>query len=248
MRQVLSMKPVNVRQDGLFPKVIETYEYMFRHTDPKYIAEYGYLDGSVFLMGPLETAAVIRGYADFLLELYDEPELVHELLRMVTDTLIEWLRHLETRIGTLKRIFVADHFPTQISAVHFEEFFFPYMREIYAAFPSALTMYHNEGLIDHVLQRIPDLGASLFHFGTEAAKTREAIGSRMCLMGNIDPIQVMLYGSAEEVRAACRNVLERCAPGGGLLLSSAGGLSVRTPEANVRAMLEATAEYAAGKG
>lgn len=247
MKDVLRMKPINVRTAGLLPKAVETYEYLFRHVNPCYIRDYGYLDGSVFLMGPVETAAVIRGYSDFLLELYESPKLVHTLLTLVTDTLIEWLQYLETRIGTLKRIFVADHFPTLIESDHFEEFFFPYVKRIYDAFPGTLTMYHNEGSIGHVLHRIPDLGASIFHFGTEADKTRNAVGHNITLMGNIDPIEIMLYSSQSEVKAACLKVLEVCAPQGGFLLSSAGGLSIKTPESNVEAMLEATAEYAAEK-
>ncbi len=243
MRQVLNMKEINVREAGLFPDVVGAYEYMFRNTDSRYVNEYGYLEGSVFLMGPLETAAVIRGYGDFLLELYDEPKLVHSLLRFVTDTLIRWIRYLETKIGKIKRLFIADHFPAQISPEHFEEFFFPYMKEIYDAFPGALSLYHNEGSIGHVLERIPGLGASIFHFGTGAGETRAAVGDSVCLMGNLNPIGVMLYGSREEVSAACREVLDTCAPGGGLLLSTAGGLSVGTPEANVQAMLDATLEY-----
>ena len=244
MQDVLRMKPINVRTAGLFPKAIETYEYMFRHVNPSYITDCGYLDGSVFLMGPVETAAVIRGYSDFLSELYESSKLVHTLLTLVTDTLIEWLQYLETRIGTLKRIFVADHFPTMIGSDHIEEFFFPYIKRIYDAFPGALTMYHNEGSIGHVLHRIPDLGATIFHFGTEAEKTCNAVGHRICLMGNIDPIEIMLYSSQSEVKAACHKVLEVCAPHGGFMLSSAGGLSIKTPESNAEAMMEATAELA----
>jgi uroporphyrinogen decarboxylase len=239
MKQVLSMKPIDVKTAGLLPRVLETHEFFLKHIDRGYIEAYGYLDGSVFFLGPLETAALIRGYGDFLMELIDNPKLVHKLLDLVTQTLLEWLSYLETRIGTLKRLLLCDHFPGQISPNHFEEYFFPYVKRIFDEYPNAIKLYHNEGPLEHMLQRIADLGPQIFHFGTDAEKTKEAIGDRVCLMGNLDPVRVMQNGTPESVRKEALEVLRVAAPGGGFILTSAGAFGVNTPEENVEAMLNA---------
>jgi len=243
MSQVLTMKPVNVKTDGLLPRVLETYEFYFRHLDARYIEEYGHLDGSVFFLGPLETAALVRGYCEFLIELIDNPKLVHKLLDIVTDTLLEWLEYLETRIGKIKRLMLADHFPTQISPEHYEEYFFPYVKRIFDHYPNSIKLYHNEGSVERILSRIADLGCSIFHFGTDVKKTKEAIGDRVCLMGNLDPVRDMQNGTPESVREKALKVLEAGAPGGGFILSAAGVFGADTPDENVRAMLDSVRAF-----
>ena len=243
-RQILSMKPVNVHSAGLFPKVLETYEYFFRHLDKRYIEDFGYLDGMVFFLGPVETAALVRGYVEFLMDLIVNPKMVHTLLNIVTETLLEWFNYLETTvIGPMKRLIMADHFPTQVSAAHFEEFVFPYYKRIFDAYPDALKLYHNEGEITRILQHIPKFGTDVFHFGTDALKTKEVIGDKVCLLGNLDPVRVMQNGTAETVTAEALKVLEAAAPGGGLILCAAGAYGVDTPRENIRALIESVKLY-----
>jgi uroporphyrinogen decarboxylase len=243
MRQVLGLKNIDMKSSGLMPELLKTHEYFLKHTPRAYIEDYGYLDGSVFFLGPLETAALVRGYVEFLMELVDNPKLVHVLLKIITEKQIEWLRYLETRIGKLKRIFLADHFPTQISAEHFEEFFFPYIKQIFDAFPGAVNLYHNEGRVAHIINRIPDLGCNIFHFGTDAGETKKALGGKVCLMGNLDPVRLMQFGTEKDVAEECRRVLSAGAAGGGFILCAAGGFGVDTPDENVYAMLRSVKEY-----
>jgi uroporphyrinogen decarboxylase len=243
IRQVLKFKNIDMKTSGLLPDVLKTHEYFLDKIPKHFIDDYGYLDGSVFLLGPLETAALIRGYVDFLLDLLDQPVLVHSLLRIITDKQIEWLQYLETRIGKLKRLFLADHFPTQISPEHFEEFFLPYIKKIFEAFPYAITLWHNEGEVSHIIDRVPELKCNIFHFGTDAAETKKVLGGKVCLMGNIDPVMHMQSSSAQQVHDECLRVLTQAAPGGGFILCAAGGYGVDTLDENVYSMLNSVKEY-----
>ena len=237
----------NVASSRMANKVMDDIDYLLKHADPSLLEDYGYMQGTVFMMGPLETAAMIRGYAAFLIDLLENPERVKLLLRIVTDGLLEWLGILEKKHGTIRQLIVADHFSTQISEDHFEEFFFPYMRELFAQYPEAVRVYHNEGIIEHVMHRIPEMGASIFHFGTEMQKTSEAIGDRICLMGNLDPINLMLNSAADEVKEECLRILDIAAGKGGFLLSTAGGMSINTPPENISTLFEAVNEYMSGR-
>jgi uroporphyrinogen decarboxylase len=60
----------------------------------------------------------------------------------------------------------------------------------------------------------------------------------MCLMGNVNPLEIAVRGTPEEVRAATLDVLEGSG-GEGIILSVGGGVSPGMPRENVRAMLEA---------
>ena len=71
---------------------------------------------------------------------------------------------------------------------------------------------------------------------------KSRVGDRMCLMGNVNPHEVGVRGTPEEVRAATLDVLEK---GGdrGMILSVGGGTSPGMPKQNILAMLKALEEF-----
>jgi uroporphyrinogen decarboxylase len=64
----------------------------------------------------------------------------------------------------------------------------------------------------------------------------------MCLMGNVNPLEVGVRGTPEEVREATLDVLEKSG-GEGIILSVGGGTSPGMPKQNIEAMLQALAEF-----
>lgn len=245
--EIRTMKPIDVRRDGLFPEIIERYHYLMDHIDPSYAAKFGYLDGTAQPLGPIELAAAMVGYNNMLYETYDHPDELHLLLRIVTDTLIEWLHEVERHVGKLKRLIVQDHFACQVSAEMCEEFVFPYLRRMFAEFPDAIRMWHNEGNVRHVLSDIPSLGMEVFHTGMDLEETKRAIGNQVCLMGNLNTSSLMMLSSAEAVREAAQQACEIGAPGGGFILTSAGAVGDATPHENILAMLETARQFDLGK-
>jgi uroporphyrinogen decarboxylase len=238
IKDVNRVKAIDPHRDGLMPQALKEYEYLLTHLDRKHVSRLPYLDGCVWVMGPLEVAGFILGHEKLFLSLYDEPGLVHRLLTIVTDGLIAWLRALEKVAGELKLICLVEHTPGQISAAHSEAFFFPYCSEIFRQFPQACRLYHNEDRIRHIMARLPRLGAHIWHTGPwDLLEIKEAVGREMTVMGNIHPIQTLLNGTPEEVTEACRQSLAAGAPGGGFLLSSGGGLAPETPLENIRALI-----------
>jgi uroporphyrinogen decarboxylase len=250
-----SLKPVDPKSAGLMPTVLAYNEELKRLVDAKDAEDNGLLAGTAFVMGPVESTALIRGYTEIFLDIYDRPQKVHQLLRIVTDAAIDLLRAQERIVGKLRLIAMADHFPSQLSAEHVAEFCTPYFQDIRRAFPEAVLLYHNEGNVDHIFDQLPAFGANIFHFGlasrarpddaNEVGRFRDsrreakrALGGHLCLFGNVHPVDTMLNGTPDEARRETLDSLRVLAPGGGLLLSSGGGMSAGTPMANVEAMVE----------
>ena len=77
---------------------------------------------------------------------------------------------------------------------------------------------------------------------TDIAEVKSRVGDRMCLMGNVNPLEVGVRGTPEEVREATLAVLEK---GGdrGMILSVGGGTSPGMPRQNILAMQAALAEF-----
>jgi uroporphyrinogen decarboxylase len=61
-------------------------------------------------------------------------------------------------------------------------------------------------------------------------------------MGNVNPLEVGVRGTPEEVREATLDVLEKSG-GQGIILSVGGGTSPGMPRENIQAMLQALGEY-----
>ena len=73
-------------------------------------------------------------------------------------------------------------------------------------------------------------------------EVKQRVGDRMCLMGNVNPLEIAVRGTPAEVRAATLDVLEG-AEGEGIILSVGGGMSPGMPRQNIMAMLEALQEF-----
>ncbi|MCG8643191.1 MAG: hypothetical protein MI862_25920 [Desulfobacterales bacterium] len=235
------IKPANPKQDGLLPNALGEWEYFWKHVDRKWIDEYGYLDGTAFIMGTVESAAMMRGYSEFFLDMIEHPGKVHKLLDIVTDTALAYLREQEKINGSLKRIMVGDHLVTQISPDHCKEFYVPYTSRIFNEFSNAeIKLWHNEGRCSHVYDQIPDLGCNVWQFGDDdALEAKDALQGKVTLMGNIKTVDHLLKGTPEQVGDATKSLLTAMGKDGGFLLSSAGGMSPGTSYENVRALIDA---------
>jgi uroporphyrinogen decarboxylase len=67
----------------------------------------------------------------------------------------------------------------------------------------------------------------------------------MCLMGNVNPLEIATRGTPDEVKEATLEVLAGGTEpdGKGMILSVGGGTSPGTPRQNIVAMLEALEEF-----
>ena len=62
------------------------------------------------------------------------------------------------------------------------------------------------------------------------------------MMGNVSPLESGVRGTPEEVKTATLDLLRK-AGREGMILSVGGGVSPGMPGANIRAMIEAVAEF-----
>ena len=69
--------------DGLMPRVLNAIREMRRRTDLPV--------GVTDCQGPLTTALQVLGYDKLIYWMFDHPEAIHDLMQLVTDSLIEWV-------------------------------------------------------------------------------------------------------------------------------------------------------------
>ena len=77
---------------------------------------------------------------------------------------------------------------------------------------------------------------------TDAARLKEAARGKTCLLGNIDT-NLLALGTAAEVDAACRELIDICKPGGGFILGPGCAMAPTTPAGNIHALVESAKKY-----
>jgi uroporphyrinogen decarboxylase len=210
------------------------------------IADLGEVQPFVTSRGPMCTAGFVRGTTDLMIDLVENPEWAHKLLDLTTRLTIDWLKAQQKAMGNqAEGIFILDDIVGFVNEEHYQEFCHPYLKRICDAFPGDwVKLYHNDAEVQACLDHLPDCGFNVLNWGkqTDIAEVKDRVGDRMCLMGNVNPLEVGVRGTVEEVREATLDVLEK---GGdrGMILSVGGGTSPGMPKQNIEAMLAALAEF-----
>jgi MtaA/CmuA family methyltransferase len=201
--------------------------------------------------GALAEAAVLRGDSALLVDLYDRPEWVHELLEICTEVEIAFARaQIEAGADVIG---LGDAIASQVSPSMYARFALPYEQRIFGAVHEmgALTRLHICGDTTHILVPMAESGADIIDldwmvdlgqavevFGDLPAR---GTGEGPVICGNFDPVVVMLQGTPEEVYQATHDCLDN---GGSRLFSGAGcEIPDGTPHKNLLAQARALREY-----
>ncbi len=235
------LPPTNLQSDGFAALVLQRYRTMKQR-----VFDAGYVIPVVAARGPVCTAAFVRGLNDFLMDLVENPEAAHKLLSVTTSLAIDWLRAQAEVIGeTVEGILVLDDIVGFLSRKHYLEYAHPYLQQVFDAFPSEwVKVYHNDANIRPMLEDLCGAGFDVLNWGKniDITEVRRRAGEQICLMGNVNPLEIGTRGTAQQVKAATLEVLDK-GGGAGHILSLGGGVSPGMPGVNIRAMIEALHEF-----
>lgn len=234
-----SLAPVNPNTDGLMPFALQRYRSMKAR-----IFDAGYTIPVVAARGPLCLAGFLRGITTFMEDLVESPDAVEKLLALTTKCVIDWLTAQAETIGdSVEGILVLDDIVGFLSPAMYRRFAHPYLKQICDAFPAEwVKVYHNDANVRPLLSQLPDTGFDVLNWGhnVPVAEAAQKTGGKMCLMGNVNPLDIGVRGTPEQVEAAARDVLASAqAASAPLILSVGGGVSPGMPADNIRALVRA---------
>ena len=226
----------NPRTDGWMPFLLNFY----RRLEPR-VRDAGHEIRMVAARGPLTVATHLMGVTNFLIALKTEPAATHRFLRLTTTLVRDWLTAQAETLSQVEGILVLDDIAGFLSPKDYRAFAEPYLKEVFAAFPGAVKMFHNDTDNPVSYPLLKDLGIDVFNFThlQTLAKVRELVGPNICLLGNVPPLEVLTQGTSEDTLAAACACLQAHPAKRGLILSAGGGTSPGTPAANIRALAAA---------
>jgi len=193
----------------------------------------------------------LMGMDNFMTGLYERPEVVRAIIRMLTDFYLEVDRRVFTACeGLIDMAYYGNDMGTQRALLfrreQFQEFYVKPFQEMtgQAKRFGLKTMMHSCGAVSDV---IPDIIVSGFDVldpvqytaeGMHPKRLKRDFGDDIAFHGCVSAQRVLPLGTPDEVRAHVREVCEIMQPGGGYIFTSDQAITSDSPVENVLAMYD----------
>ena len=188
--------------------------------------------------GPAAEAADLRDLTPFLIDLLDDAPFACELMELCTETAIDFAR-AQVAAGA-DTIGIGDAIASQVGPEVYEELIQPREKRLVEAIHTAgaRAKLHICGNITHLLPGIAGLGVDVLDVDhmVDLAAVRAAVGPRVAITGNLDPVAVVRNGTPAAIRAAVRRA--HAEAGDPFLVNAGCEIPSGTPTANLAALCE----------
>lgn len=194
----------------------------------------------------------LMGMENMMLKMFDDPQFVHNVARMTLDynlTQLDMLVAAGLDVLVIEDDIADKNFPL-IAPDQFVEFVNFYNRRLVdAAHEKGLKVVrHSDGNLWPLLDILMDSGYEGLNplepqAGMDLAKVKACCGDRLCLLGNIDCVDLLPNGTPRQVDAAVLQAIKDGGKGGGLIICSSNSLHPGVNPENCIAMFEATRKY-----
>ena len=193
--------------------------------------------------GPFGVAGDLLGQTELFLATKERPDFVRELLRIVTQKLIDYLDFCgeQEQLPRPRDFAWTDDLAVSLSAETYRDLVLPEERRLRFHFDGRASL-HMCGKTDHLLEIfVHDLEIHEFQgYGYQVSLDRvaAAMGGRVVLIGNVNPLLIR-KGTPEQVREATRNVIETLGHYRGVIVQDGSNIPPGSPLENINAMMEA---------
>ncbi|MBT4499355.1 MAG: hypothetical protein HOC74_16625 [Gemmatimonadetes bacterium] len=200
-----------------------------------------------------ESAWQIRGYEEFLIDMMERPAWAECIL----DKLIEQARYKAVTAAKAGADYVhcGDDVASQVSLMFSKPMWEKFMlsrwrrvwQEVKEANPDCRIWYHSDGNVADIVGDLIEAGVDILNPLQPECLDCDALhrryGDRLTFDGAIGTQSTMPFGSAEEVRARVKEVIEKYGQNGGLIISPTHILEPEVPLENIDALFDACREY-----
>lgn len=197
--------------------------------------------------GPFGVAGDLMGVTHIFTAVYEKPDFVKELMRIVTGKLIEYLDFCweEEQLPVPKDFAWTDDLAVSLSEEVYRGLVLPFEKQLRFHFDGYLSL-HMCGKSDHLLKTfLEDLEIHElqgFGYQVDLDYIASLMGGKVVLIGNVDPMLIH-SGTTTDVIEASRVVIEKLRPYKGFILQDGNNIPPGTPVENINAMMEAAEQY-----
>jgi uroporphyrinogen-III decarboxylase len=227
----------NARREGLLPFAIKR----LKRLQPE-IEKSGHKIRFAVARGPLNIATFLMGVTEFLTAIKTDPELMHQLLTITTDFLVDWIAYQKECFPTIDGVLLLDDIVGFINRSDFETFALPYLKRAFSA-DVTVKFFHNDAPCKVSAPLLHEAGVNLLNFGFQhtLSDMKQWTENKITLLGNIHPRDVLAAGTPADVARAVVDMLKPLEDRSHLIVSCGGGMPPNVPTENIQALISTVA-------
>ena len=233
-----SLRQPDPHRDARMPLLLEVIRGVREHFGDR-----------IFVCGrtsaPFSSVGLTFGSAALMLLTVDDRDLLRAAMVFFAELQVEWGRaQIEAGAHGLwfGDCYGASHF---ISPDTFGEFALEPAKRVIEEYKKmgAIVIVHNSEESEAFFPLLAELGADVISPGPgiDIGQVKDLIGDQVCIMGNLDPINVLAEGDPETVQRETRACFQK-AGGAGYLFDTGECVPRHTPSENMHAMIRAARE------
>ena len=200
-----------------------------------------------YVTGPFTLAGQVMGMETIFESMILHPDEFREILEKTLEITIEMTEKFIGEGADLVVVLDPMASPDLISPIHFEEFAEPYLQKVVANTynKDVLLVLHICGDTTNILTKMLECGYDGLSIDSKVdiGYAARVIKNRALLIGNVDPVNILLNGSPEDVRRASVACIENSLEAKYFILSSGCEVPKNSPKGNIEEMVKVARKY-----
>ncbi|KMT21977.1 uroporphyrinogen decarboxylase family protein [Clostridium cylindrosporum DSM 605] len=240
-----SLKLIDPYKDGRIPIVLEGLKRLQKEVGD-------FVPVGTDIAAPVSLAALVRGADKLLRDFRKNKEELHTLLEYLTECNLIFVKTVYDNFGIACGIddpFISGNL---ISYKVFEEFGKPYLEKtidgIYKITGQKPGL-HICGKTKHLWNDIGNMNIGNFSVDNceDIGELKQAIGNKVCIVGNVEPVDTLRYGSVDDIYREVKTCIEKASDSPkGYIAGPGCQMPIDTPIENIRAFGDAVKKYSKG--
>lgn len=228
------LKPVDPFQDGRLPLILKAVQVAVTRAREEFAVI------ANFDQSPFSLACALHGINNLMTDMYDNPAFVKQLLDICTESV---LRYAKALASTGVHIVNTGDSPVVLAGpANYETFGLPYEQMVFDELHAlgVFTTLHVCGNTTKILRLMAKSHAHSLEldYQVDMVQARTQIPEEITMIGNIDPVGVLVNGTPDEVREQVNLLLVSSEKFGRFILSTGCAIAPDTPPGNLRALVE----------
>ena len=231
--------------------VAEWFDYSTLAEQCERVAEYAV----VFNVGGIGNVANLIGHERYYTDLYLNPQVLQYAIERIMDFYVAFTdRVLSAASGRVDIVMIQDDFGTQrsplLSVDMFRQFWKPQLKRFFgvAKRHGVKGMMHSCGAVFDFIPEFIEIGADVLDpvqttsCGMDPERLKKQYGGQICFHGGIDTQNLLVNGSAADIRRHVDTLVDSFGADGGFILAPSHYLQPDAPLGNVLTLFEHIAE------
>jgi len=193
----------------------------------------------------------MMGFETFSIALFENPELIELLNNRLGNLVVSMFENM-AQSDSVRALWYSDDIAYTngllVSPDVLDKYFFPWLKKIgdIAASAGKPLIYHSDGLLYDVMDKIIECGVNALHpiepKAMDISEVKLRYGNKLCLIGNID-VDLLARGTTEEVRKNVMNNLNSVGVNGGYCVGSGNSIPEYVKVENYLSMIQTVKEF-----